>query len=290
MRTIALILSTTFSASSALAAPGSLTWIGGPTAVIERGVKVLTDPMLGPRSPSAFVLPKHPSTGEPNAAIARYLNPAPVELGDLDAVLLSHAHNDHVDDTAKRRLPKSIRMVLPPSAVEPMRAAGFTNMVTLDWGETTKIERGKSTLEITAVPAHHAHDPALDAQIGRGNGWLLRFTDPAGRYVLYVSGDAVLAPEMATATKAYGAVDLFVPHLGGVAIDKPGAQRTMNAAEALTAFGQMDARMMLPIHHTTFGHYREPIEALREQALEAKVERRVMIVPTGVKTPLPSAR
>jgi L-ascorbate metabolism protein UlaG (beta-lactamase superfamily) len=219
----------------------------------------------------------------------RYLEPAPVELGDLDAVLLSHAHNDHLDDTAKQRLSKSVRMILPPTAVEPMRAAGFDNLVVLDWGEATKLVRGKATLEITAVPAHHAHDAALDTQIGRGNGWVLRFSDPQGSYVLYVSGDAVLAPEMATANKVYGPIDLFVPHLGGVAIDKPGAQRTMTAAEALTAFEQMGAKMMLPIHHTTFGHYREPIEVLRERALEAKVDRRVVIVPVGEKTPFPSA-
>src|SRR4051812_15028767 len=48
-------------------------WLGGPTATLERGgLRVLTDPMLGPRGDNAFTLPKHPSSGALNALVARY--------------------------------------------------------------------------------------------------------------------------------------------------------------------------------------------------------------------------
>jgi L-ascorbate metabolism protein UlaG (beta-lactamase superfamily) len=66
----------------------------------------ITDPMLGPRGPNAFVLPKHPSTGAPNAAITRYLAPPPYSIDGLGAILISHTHDDHIDARAKQLLPK----------------------------------------------------------------------------------------------------------------------------------------------------------------------------------------
>jgi N-acyl-phosphatidylethanolamine-hydrolysing phospholipase D len=48
----------------------SFKWIGGPTYVLEIGkFKIVSDPMLSPKSDSAFFIKKHPSTGLANASI-----------------------------------------------------------------------------------------------------------------------------------------------------------------------------------------------------------------------------
>src|SRR5437667_11515491 len=65
-------------------------WLGGPTATLERGdLRVLTDPMLGPRGDNAFTLPKHPSSGALNAPVARYTELPAWSSDGLTAILIS---------------------------------------------------------------------------------------------------------------------------------------------------------------------------------------------------------
>src|SRR3954469_18708733 len=70
------------------AGPGlRVRWLGGPTATLERGaLRVLTDPMLGPRGDNAFTLPKHPSSGALNAPVARYTEPPAWSPDGLTAI------------------------------------------------------------------------------------------------------------------------------------------------------------------------------------------------------------
>jgi L-ascorbate metabolism protein UlaG (beta-lactamase superfamily) len=278
----------TSSAQTAVpAAHGSIQWIGGPTAFLERGsLRVITDPMLGPRGPNAFVLPKHPSTGQPNASIARYLAPAPYSLDGLDAILISHTHNDHVDARAKELLPKNLPVVVAAAGAEAMRAAGFTDVRGLDWGESTTLTAGDTTLKVLAVAAHHAHDPDLDREVGRGNGYLLEWKDTAGSYRIYWTGDAVLADETKDFVAQYGRVDLLLPHMGGVGGDGDRGLRTLNSEEAIELVRRVDPVTVMPIHHTTFAHYREPIEALEQRAEESGEAARFHFLRLGERTAL----
>src|SRR3954469_7914094 len=73
-----------------------LTYIGGPTALIEwRGLRLLTDPTFDPAG-TRYELAGY--------ALAKTEGPAlePAQLGRLDAVLLSHDHHrDNLDDSGR---------------------------------------------------------------------------------------------------------------------------------------------------------------------------------------------
>ena len=295
MKHLAFILSATLAACTSAAAPahmerarqqpaahGSIQWLGGPTALLEYGqLRAITDPMLGARGPNAFVLPKHPSTGEPNAEIARYVALPSYSLAGLGAILISHTHNDHVDARAKELLPKTVPLVVAAAGAESMRAAGFTDVRGLDWGETTTISAGTTTLRVLAVPAHHAHEPDLDREVGKGNGYILEWHDGDHSYRAYWTGDAVLSDETQHFTEQFGQVDLLLPHMGGVGGDGHRGLRTMNAEEALELTRRVRPKLVMPIHHTTFAHYREPIEALEQLAAEQGEAERFRFLTLG---------
>lgn len=44
---------------------------------------------------------------------------------------------------------------------------------------------------------------------------------------------------------------------------------SMTSEEAMSLVRLLKPRMVVPIHHTSFSHYREPIEALVQRACEA---------------------
>lgn len=267
------------------AAHGSIQWLGGPTAVLEYGqLRAITDPMLGARGPNAFVLPKHPSTGEPNAAIARYVAVPAHTLAGLNAILISHTHNDHVDARAKELLPKNIPLVVAAAGADSLRAAGFSDVRGLDWGETTTISAGATTLRVLAVPAHHSHDSETDREVGKGNGYILEWRDGASSYRAYWTGDAVVSDETQHFVDHYGQVDLLLPHMGGVGGDSNRGLRTMNAEEALELTRRVNPKRVMPIHHTTFAHYREPIEALEQLAQEQGESARFRFLKLGERT------
>ncbi|WP_437707411.1 MBL fold metallo-hydrolase [Sorangium sp. So ce448] len=274
-------------AAAAEASSGRLQWRGGPTAILERdGLRLLTDPVLGPRGPAAFAFPKHPSTGVENAPVARYTDPPAEPIGHLDVILLSHNHADHFDVVAKETLPKDVTFVLPPDAVEAARAAGFTKLTPLDWDQETVLPTRAGHLRILAVPANHTHDAALDATLGKGNGYVLRW-EGATPYSIYWTGDSVFGEPMRAVAARFAPIDLWLPHLGAVGVDGARGLRTMDAEEAVAAAALLRARHVIPIHHTTFAHYREPVTAFTQRAVSKNLPAQIHVPTDGAWMPLP---
>ena len=202
-------------------------------------------------------------------------------------MIVSHPHADHVDSTAKAILPKDVPVIIPPTGVEAMRAAGFSDVRSLDWTQSTTIAVGETTLSITAVPAHHAHDPDLDRTLGKGNGYVMVFEGPGDPYRVYWTGDAVLSDELASVTPEYGPFDLMLADMGGVGSDGTLGLRSMTSEEAVALVRMVGPRMVVPIHHTSFSHYREPIEALVQRADEAGMASRFRFLTEGTSIALP---
>ena len=76
-----------------------LTYLGHATVLIETGrLKILTDPILRQR-------------------VAGVLRSAPIDLRSLedglDAVVISHAHYDHLHESSLRLLERSTRIIVP---------------------------------------------------------------------------------------------------------------------------------------------------------------------------------
>src|SRR5579863_5414418 len=125
-----------------------VTWLGHSTTLIEiGGVRILTDPVWGPRaSPSALVGPKR-------------FQAVPISLREMppvDVVIVSHDHYDHLDYPTIRALAKSdVPFVTSLGVGAHLEAWGIaaTRITELDWWESSVLPVGG--VQVTAAPAQH---------------------------------------------------------------------------------------------------------------------------------------
>jgi L-ascorbate metabolism protein UlaG (beta-lactamase superfamily) len=255
---IALMCALPGSAGAGEGDPVRLTWIGGATLVIRFGpIAIVTDPVLG-EGEQAFRM-FDPNTGQPDAAHRRLVSVPPASFEEIDLVLVSHDHADHLDEIALDRLSHRPFLV-PAGQSERLRARGVTRVDGIGWNQAREIFEEGYRLRIEAVPARHSADPETSSILGPVNGYRLEFAYGSYRRAIYWTGDTFPDPKDLEAMPREP--DLLVPHLGGVGAGGPFGKVSMGAAEAVDLANFLQPGTVLPIHHSTFSHYREPVEAM----------------------------
>ena len=106
--------------------PNQVTYIGHATCLVDLdGVRLITDPVLRPR-----------------VLHLRRVAPVPADaLRGLDAVLLSHAHWDHLDLPSLERLGKELPIVCPTGVTGLLRRKRFAHVTALAEGEDVRDRR-----------------------------------------------------------------------------------------------------------------------------------------------------
>jgi L-ascorbate metabolism protein UlaG (beta-lactamase superfamily) len=196
-------------------------YVGHATVLIDMdGVRLLTDPVLRPR-----VLHLRRVGAVPAAA-----------LRGLDAVLLSHAHWDHLDLPSLERLGKELPIVCPAGVTSLLRRKRFAHVTSLAEGEDVRI----GGLTVTGV--HAEHDGARGPLGASGElGYVVR-----GSKSVYFAGDTDLFDGLAE----LGPVDVaLVPVAGWGAKVGPGHLDPERAAEAVRL---LRPTIAIPIHWGTF--------------------------------------
>jgi L-ascorbate metabolism protein UlaG (beta-lactamase superfamily) len=224
----------------------SLTYVGGPTAVIDwRGLRLLTDPTFDPAGTSyefpAYTLRK---TQGPSLAAAA--------IGNVDAVLLSHDHHADNLDNAGRALLATAGRVL--TTVEGSERLGADMVGLAPWRQAQIQASDGVTLSVTATPARHG--PA-EADRGPVIGFALAFSDERDR-VLYVSGDTVWYDGIAEVARRLD-VRVAVLNVGAARVRAAAGNRplTFTAAEAVEVARAMPAAIIVPLHFEGWQHFSE---------------------------------
>ena len=243
----------------------AIRWLGGATMELRLGgFRLLTDPVLA-EGPAAFVLDAGPATGGHGGPVTRRASLPPVELTGLDALLLSQVHADHFDAVARERLPRTLWGLAPAEHVLQLEAWGFEVIEGTTWGEEHHIERAGEILRLAVLPARPSHDPATAAAIGAVNGYLVEHETARRTLRIVWTGDTVWFDELPDAARRRGPVDVLIPHLGAARGDGPRGRTTLDADEAARLIAAVEPLRVLPVHHHTFSHYGEPVEALVER-------------------------
>jgi L-ascorbate metabolism protein UlaG (beta-lactamase superfamily) len=239
-----------------------LTWLGHSTVLIDLdGVRVLTDPVFRQRVAHL-------------RRAGRFDSDA---LREVDAVLISHVHYDHLDLPSLERLGKSLSLVVPRGAGNLLRRRRFEHVLELAEGENLRI--GALTVRATHAEHQASRGPLRTAAASLG------FVVEGSRSV-YFAGDTDLFEGMADID---GDLDVaLIPIWGWGPSLGPGHLDPRGAAEALQL---LRPHIAVPIHWGTYypltaGRGRsafltEPPEEFRRRAAELAPLVEVRIVPVG---------
>jgi L-ascorbate metabolism protein UlaG (beta-lactamase superfamily) len=147
--------------------------VGHATVLVEmNGVRILTDPVL-----------RHRVGWLRN----RHRTPQPEWVRDVDAVLISHLHLDHMDPPSLKLLGPATRLIVPAGAGRVFRGLGFDRVEELRPEGFTSV----GGVTISGTPALHTGQRFPGGPDADCLGFLLR-----GDYHVYFAGDTALFPGM----------------------------------------------------------------------------------------------
>ena len=237
----------------------AITFGGHATALIRyRGTTIVCDPMLG-----RWVGGVHRAV-EPGLA--------PGDLADVNVALISHAHHDHLHLPTLAKLPRTATIVVPPGCAARVSPLGFARVIELAVG-------AELTLEGVRVAACRAQHGAEDDELARANAYVLAGDGPK----VYVCGDGAYGPGFEEAGRQH-APDLALLPIGGF-LPLSFRKRHMSPLDALYAFEDLRARLLIPIHHGAFAlsyeKIGEPARWLRELIVERELEPHVRVLDPG---------
>ncbi|OBB88508.1 MBL fold metallo-hydrolase [Mycobacterium colombiense] len=225
---------------------GELYFIGNATTLVRfGGLTILTDPAFLHKGEHVFL--GHGIWArrevEPACQIA--------DLPPIDLIILSHYHGDHFDDVAAQQLDKELPIVSTADAVDKLSVLGFDRGHPLDTWESLEVHKGDATLKITAMPAKHATDDAVNELLMPVNGHLLDFIrNGEQQYRLYITGDTMLVDSLEDIPRRYPDIDLGLIHAGGTTFLVTVV--TMTGEQAVRAVEITKPRTAIPIHYNDF--------------------------------------
>lgn len=281
----------------------SILFIGTATTIIEwNGIRLLTDPNF-------LHAGDHVHLG-PGVDSERLTNPA-IDLPDLpplDAILLSHYHEDHFDRLVEESLDLDFLIISTPHAKECLSSKPdpFRNIVALDFFDHVEleVEEGKNgtaepVIKITGMPGKHVPPGPLAAVndlvavIPPTNGWMLELGYKDGEnaalrvgYRIYITGDTLFVDELKDIPKWLQSkhIDMMLIHLGGTTVPGPSMpllMLTMDAKQGLDMMKLMDADISIPIHYDDYDVFASPLSDFKVAVEEAGMQDRVIYLDRG---------
>ncbi|MCP4123253.1 MAG: hydrolase [Bacteroidetes bacterium] len=251
-----------------------ITWLGHASIMMEvGGIRLLCDPVFSERvSPFGFAGPKR-----------HHVSPIRMEdLPNIDAVLISHNHYDHLDHELIGFLKdKDIRFITPLAVGASLRYWGVRPELIheLDWHEFVDI----SGVKIVATPARHFTNRGL---LDRNKSFWASFVIESRSEKAFFCGDSGFFPGFKEIGEQYGPLDVTMIGIG--AYNKDWQAIHTNPEEAVEAHQLLKGKYLLPIHWCTFDlalhDWSEPVERLIKEAESKGVE---LLIPKPGESVIP---
>lgn len=220
--------------------PDRLTWIGHSSFLaVVAGTTVLIDPIFS--RDAGWLYPRHAPPGL-----------RPDQLPEIDLLLVSHSHYDHLDAPSVEALPRSLAVVVPLGLGRWFERRGFTQVRELGWWETAAL--GK--LRVTLVPARHwSRRTPWDTNHSLWGGFVIE----GGGTAIYHAGDSGWFDGFAEIGRRFPGLAAAMLPIGAYEPAWFMEPNHLNPEQAGRAFLELGARRMVPMHWGTFQLTDEPL-------------------------------
>lgn len=238
------------------------TWLGHATVLLRvGGLWILTDPVFSRR---IGVNLGAVTIGPERLAAAPV---GPEDLPPIDAILLSHAHFDHLDKPSLRRLINKETLVITAPNTRGLVPRGFKDRVELGWDREFRL----GGLAINAIrPAHWGTRFVWDRHRGFNS-----YVITADNHRILYAGDSAMTDEYQRVRQSFGGCDLAVFGIGAY---DPWIHAHATPEQVWEMSRDAGAEYLMPMHHSTFKLSNEPLDEPLRRLHQAAGESRHRIV------------
>jgi L-ascorbate metabolism protein UlaG (beta-lactamase superfamily) len=249
-----------------------LTLIRSATLRVEvAGRTLLVDPQLDPAGAREAV----PDTPNPRRSpLVDLPEPPEAVIAGLDALLVTHLHRDHFDDTARALLPRELPVFCQPQDAERLRADGFID------ARPVHADAVLGEIVISRTAGRHG-----TGEIGEQMAPVCGFVLAApGEPTLYIAGDTILCDEVRAAVAEH-APDVIVVNASAARFNR-GDPIVMDNDDVVALAREVAGAQIVAVHFETVSHSTETRADLRERLHAEGLTDRVAVPEDGSEVPL----
>lgn len=248
-------------------------WIGHSTTLIRLNNKIiLTDPIFSQRaSPSQWMGPKR-------------LTPAAIsidKLSQLDFIVISHNHYDHLDFTSIKQLIMrfaNVTLLVPLGLKNKLIKWGAQNVIELDWWDSINI----NDITFTATPAQHWSKRGLfDTNKVLWCGWMMQSNCDGLTKTVYFMGDTGYSPSLKKINERFSKIDLALIPIGAYAPRWFMQSQHIDPAQAVQLYDELNCQSAIAIHWGTFELADDPLDEPPELLSSLKHSRQFYLLKIG---------
>lgn len=246
-----------------------ITYIGGPTALLEMGgMRLLTDPTFDPAGGEYTTGP---------VTLRKIAGPAKdfESLGHIDVVLLSHDHHfDNLDRSGRSFLQRAERVLTTETGAARL---GGNAIGLATWQSIDVATPDGRTLRVTGTPARHG---PKGGDRGPVTGFVLAFED-ALEDAVYISGDTVWYEGVAEVAGRFS-IHKALLFMGAARVPGVGPDAvTMTAEDAVKAAYAFADAQIVPLHFEDWEHFSESRNDIEHAFRRNGLERRLHWIEKG---------
>jgi L-ascorbate metabolism protein UlaG (beta-lactamase superfamily) len=190
------------------------------------------------------------------------------EIRDLDAILITHAHWDHIGDAIEIGKATGATVVSIAETSRWLGSKGLENLIEMNKGGTVEVAGCKAHM-VHAVHSCGITDGDQTIYGGEAAGYVIELEDG---FKLYHAGDTAVFSDMALIGK------LLAPDLAMLPI---GDHYTMGPRSAAEAVRLLDVKTVIPMHFGTFPVLTGTPDDLRKEASDVDGLEVVGLEPGG---------